>query len=78
MNHGRCLIGLTRMARCNMTCYSQPSAARDSDRLLRTRLSARFQTSSRPGQGLLNHKTRRPSASPLNALSLLLLLLLPE
>ena len=79
MNHGRCLIGLTRMARCNMTRYSQPSAARDSDRLLRTRLSARFQTSSRPKAGESSDQLTNKAAerSPLNALSLLLLLL-PE
>ena len=74
MNHGRCLIGLTRMARFNMTRYSQPSAARLST-------SARFQApthSMAQSRRSVNSQTRRPSASPLNALSLLLLLLLPE
>ena len=73
MNHGRCLIGLTRMARFNMTCYSQPSAARLSTSARFHRLPALAATFCQ-----INSQTRRPSASPLNALSLLLLLPPPE
>ena len=59
MNHGRCLIGLTRMARRNMTCY-RPTTSRT-----RLSTSARFQApthSMAQSRRSVNSQTRRPSA----------------